>query len=305
MENSAHVREVPPDAGGAWSLSNLCRLELEARNCFAGPETGECAGILASTSGVAADSVKRFQDHFSEHADAYASHRPVYPDAFADFLADVAPGRNAAWEAGCGSGQLTTLLATRFRRVIATDASEEQIARAPDLPGVTYRCVRAESTRLPAGMADLCVAAQAVHWFDLDAYYAEVRRVGRKGGVVALATYALMDVDEAVDAVVRAFYNAELDAHWPPERRLVEEGYASLPFPFEEIAMPNFEMYAEWTLDQLIGYIRTWSGVRASVECGGGGAVDAFERDLERAWGDPAARRPVRWPVAGRIGRLR
>lgn len=258
----------------------------------------------AYLSRVATGTVKSFQDHFSGYADAYASHRPSYPDAFADFLADVAPGRNAVWEAGCGSGQLTTPLAARFRSVIATDASEEQIARAPNLPGVTYRCVRAESTGLPAQMADLCAAAQAAHWFDIDAYYAEVRRVGREGGVVAIVTYALMNVDDIVDAVVRSFYHAELDAHWPPERRLVEEGYASLPFPFEEIAMPDFEMYAEWTLDQLIGYIRTWSGVRAFVEQGGGGALEAFERDLARAWGDPAARRPVRWPMAGRVGRL-
>lgn len=253
---------------------------------------------------MAAGIVKDFQDHFSGHADAYASHRPVYPDAFADFLADFAPRRETAWEAGCGSGQLTTLLAARFRRVIATDASAEQIARAPDLPGVTYRCARAESTNLPARTADLCVAAQAAHWFDLDAYYAEVRRIGREGGIVALVTYALMNVDDALDAVVRAFYDAELDAHWPPERRLVEEGYASLPFPFEEIAMPAFEMRAEWTLGQFIGYIRTWSGVRAFVERGGGRAMQTFESDLERAWGDSEVRRTVRWPMSGRIGRL-
>lgn len=245
-----------------------------------------------------------FKDYFSRHSEQYAGFRPTYPEPLADFLVSVAPHRGAVWEAGCGSGQLTTLLAERFERVIATDPSEEQLANAPRRSNVEYRRARAEASGLASRTADLCLAAQAAHWFDLDGYYGEVRRVGRPGSVVALVTYGLMGVNDAVDEIIRTFYATELADYWPPERRLVETGYADLPFPFEEMDAPAFEMRAEWSLPQLLGYIRTWSGVRALLENVGSRPLDALEEDLAAEWGQPEVTRLIRWPLAMRLGRI-
>ena len=143
-----------------------------------------------------------FKDHFSTTAAAYAAHRPTYPAALTEFLGEIAPRSDLAWDAGCGSGQLSVLLADRFARVIATDASTEQIVHATPHPNVAYVVARAEAGVLGHCTADVAVAAQAAHWFDLPAYYAEVRRVGRPGGVVALVTYGLVRVDHVVDPVV-------------------------------------------------------------------------------------------------------
>ncbi len=245
-----------------------------------------------------------FKDHFSRHSGEYSRFRPSYPKRLADFLAGVSPRRGTVWEAGCGSGQLTTLLADRFERVLATDASEEQLANAPVLPNVEYRCVRAEDSGLPSRTADLCVAAQAAHWFDLDAYYTEVRRVGRTGSVVALVTYTLMQVNDSVDEIIRTFYASELADYWPPERRFVETGYADLPFPFEEMDAPAFEMSEEWSLPQLLGYVRSWSGVRALLENAGSRTFDVLEEDLAAEWGESEVRQVIRWPLAMRLGRI-
>jgi SAM-dependent methyltransferase len=142
-------------------------------------------------------------NHFAEGGADYAAGRPTYPAALADYLAHVAPRRGLAWESGCGSGQLTLLLAERFDRVIATDASADQLAHAPAHPKVEYRCVTAESSGLPDGVADLAVSAQAAHWFDLPAYFAEVRRAARPGAIVAMVTYGLTVIDDKIDAVVQ------------------------------------------------------------------------------------------------------
>ena len=245
-----------------------------------------------------------FQDHFSDVAGAYAVHRPSYPAALGDFLARLAPATRVAWDAGCGSGQLSVLLAGVFERVVATDASAEQIVRAASHPKVEYRCARAEASGLPERVADLATAAQAAHWFDLPAYFAEVRRVTRPGGVVALISYGVVTLDADLDAVIRPFYRDVLASYWPPERRHVDEGYRSLPFPFRELDTPAFEIRLEWRLEDLLGYVGTWSAVWALERAEGQGPFASFRRGLEAVWRPATAVRTVRWPLALRVGRV-
>lgn len=245
-----------------------------------------------------------FKDHFSSIASTYAAHRPTYPAAVVDYLADRSPRRDRAWDAGCGSGQLSTLLARRFTRVIATDPSAEQLAQARPDPGVEYRQASAEASGLDAASLDLAVAAQAAHWFDLPRYYAEVRRVVRSGGLVALLAYGVVHVDRDLTSIVDRFYWETLAGYWPVERRIVEEGYRSLPFPFPELETPPFLMTATWSLAELLGYVRTWSAVQAIARSRGGEPYAGFARALSEAWGDPARRRDVRWDLAVRLGRV-
>ena len=245
-----------------------------------------------------------FKDHFSGVAPAYAAHRPTYPPAVVDYLADQLTRREVAWDAGCGSGQLSSLLPARFARVIATDPSADQIAQARAHSGVEYRQASAEASGLEAGSVDLAVAAQAAHWFDLPRYYAEVRRVVRPGGLVALLAYGVVHVDRDLFAIVDRFYWQTLARFWPQERKIVEEGYRSLPFPFPELHAPAFAMTATWSLAQLLGYVRTWSAVQAIERERGGDAYAGFARALTGVWGDLAQQRVVRWDLAVRAGRV-
>ncbi len=246
-----------------------------------------------------------FKDHFSAHAEAYAKHRPVYPQALADALADRAPQTRLALDVGAGSGQLSLLLAARFDRVVATDASASQVANATQHPRVEYRVAKAEASGLGDASVDLVVAAQAAHWFDLDAFYAEVRRVSRPGGLVALVSYALLTTDPAIDGVLSSFHFGDLDGYWPPERKLVDEGYRSLPFPFAEVQVPPVTMTARWDLDALLGYVHTWSGLSVLAKSGpeATSRIERFERALAEAWGDDRGLvRDVAWPLAIRAG---
>src|SRR5688572_24279689 len=200
-----------------------------------------------------------FPDHFSSVAARYADFRPRYPAELFDYLATLVPCDAPVWDCAAGNGQATIGLAQRFARVVATDASPEQIAASSALPNVEFRVALAEASGLPDGAVGLVTVAQSLHWFDLPRFYAELKRVLRPGGLLAVWAYGINRVEgEAVDVIVQDFYGKTLGPYWPPSRQLVESGYRTLPFPFEEISPPSFSMETSWTLDRLIGYFSTW-----------------------------------------------
>ena len=245
-----------------------------------------------------------FRDHFSVAAAEYAARRPTYPRELVDFLASVAPSKKLAWDCGCGSGQLTALLADAFERVIATDASRAQIAQATPHPRIEYRVARAEASGLPSASFDLVVSAQAAHWFELDQFYAEAKRVLVPRGILALASYGVAKLDDDLHAALHPYYAETLKKHWPPERWHVDDEYRSIHFPFRELDKPVLEIRVEWTLAEMLGYVHTWSATLSLVKSGGAAELKSFEDRFSRAWGDPHKRRTIRWPLAMRIARL-
>ena len=250
-------------------------------------------------------SERNFKDHFSTVSASYAAHRPTYPASLIDFLTSIVPERELAWDAGCGSGQLSVLLAARFERVIATDASAEQLGQATPRANIEYRVARAETSGMADATVDLAVAAQAAHWFELERYYAEVRRVARPGAIVALVSYDMCSIDERLDPLVDHFYGGVLGRHWPAERKHVEDAYRSFPFPFREIEAPPLAIEVDWTLAQFLGYVDTWSAVRALLRSDGRAALEAFQRELSSAWGAARLTHSIRWPLGMRVGHAR
>lgn len=243
------------------------------------------------------------ENWFERGGEAYARFRPGYPDQLAASLAALAPSRQLAVDVGCGNGQLTRQLACHFDAVLGCDASAEQIANAVPAPGVSYRCAPAEALPVADGSVSLLVAAQAAHWFDLPAFYAEVRRAVVPGGVVALISYGVLQFEPALDARFQRFYRDEIGAYWPPERRLVDTGYATLDFPFAEMAAPPLSMRVLWSLPQLLGYLSTWSAVRRAGDAGQEALLRAFADDFAALWGDPQGQRALAWPIAMRLGK--
>jgi SAM-dependent methyltransferase len=249
-------------------------------------------------------SASGFKDHFSAHAAGYAAHRPTYPHRLIEVLAAAAPARGRVLDAGCGTGQLSVLLADAFDEVIATDASDRQIAEATPHPKVSYRVVRAEASGLADASVDLVTVAQAAHWFDLEPFYAEVRRIARPGAALALISYGTFTGGPDIAPVLHRFYHDETGPYWPPERRHVEAGYRTLPFPFAEVATPQLAIEVSWRLADLLGYVDTWSAVRAMEAAVGRAPYQRFGDDLGAVWGDPERRRPFRFPLALRLGRV-
>jgi SAM-dependent methyltransferase len=245
-----------------------------------------------------------FKDHFSAHAADYASHRPTYPPELFAFLASVCSGRALAWDCGTGNGQAAAAVAEHFDRVFATDPSAEQITNAEPHPKVQYAVAPAEACPLADGSADLVTVAQAIHWFDFDRFYSEVRRVLKPHGVMAAWGYAFQRVNPRVDAVLAKLEGEFVRPYWPPERRYPEARYTTVPFPFAEIPAPQFVMSANWTLADTLGYLNTWSATRRFVKERGFNPVDRLAPELAAAWGDANERRAVSWDLFLKVGRL-
>ena len=246
-----------------------------------------------------------FKDHFSGHAAVYASFRPSYPLALFDFVSSL-PARHAlAWDCATGNGQAAVDLAARFARVIATDASAEQLSHAVPHPRVEYRQALAERSGLDDGAVDVVTVATALHWFDFDRFYAEVERVLAPGGALVAWAYNLARVTPELDVLIDRLARQVVGAYWPPERRWVDEEYRTLPFPFDEVAVPELWIEEPWDFDRFIPYFGTWSATVRYRQATGHDPLELVGEEMARAWGDPAQVRTVRWPLMMRAGRPR
>jgi SAM-dependent methyltransferase len=243
-----------------------------------------------------------FKDHFSKQAADYAKFRPGYPRELFDYLGSIAPSRQLAWDCGTGNGQAAIGLASVFDHVLATDASEKQIANAEQHERIEYRVAPAEHSTLDSSTVDLIMVAQALHWFDLNQFYSEARRVLKSNGVLAASAYNLLTIEPAIDEVVNRYYYEVVGPFWPPERKLVEQ-FVELPFPFQEIDPPKFEMIAHWNLDHLLGYLRTWSSTQRFIAAKDCDPLEQIINQLRSAWGESRQTRAVIWPLIVRIGR--
>ena len=243
-----------------------------------------------------------FKDHFSKQAADYAQFRPTYPQELFDYLGNIAPSRQLAWDCGTGNGQAAVGLASVFDSVIATDASEKQITNAALHERVDYRVALAEDSDIDSGTVDLIMVAQALHWFDLSRFYAEAQRVLKPDGVLAASAYNLLQIEPVIDEVVNRYYYEVVGSFWPPERKLVER-FADLPFTFHKIDPPKFEMRASWNLDHLVGYLRTWSSTQRFIAAKDSDPLKQIMDDLRTAWGAPKQTRNIIWPLTLRIGR--
>jgi ubiquinone/menaquinone biosynthesis C-methylase UbiE len=245
-----------------------------------------------------------FQDHFSEVAGDYARYRPTYPDSLFDHLEFLCPDTSLAWDCGAGSGQASVALASRFRHVLASDMSHSQISRAPQIDNVCYHLAQAEVAAIPSVAVDLVTVAQALHWFPHREFFAEVRRVLKPDGIFAAWCYTLMSVDAPVDPIIHQFYYDIVGPYWPLRRGLVEDAYRSLEVPFVKVESPEFYMEAEWSLQELVGYLGTWSAVRSYRKTQNADPRHLIAKQLADAWKPEGERKKIRWPLHVLLGKL-
>jgi SAM-dependent methyltransferase len=242
---------------------------------------------------------------FASVAREYAYFRPGYPPELFAWLARVAPRRDAVWDCGCGSGQASVALAEHFETVFATDSAPEQIAAAKTHERVRYSAAPAEHSGLAEKSVDLVTVAQALHWFDVDAFYAEAARVARPGAIIAVWNYPRPQfLDAELDRRFFDFYSEVVGPYWPPERRHIEAGYRTLPFPFAEVAAPEFGLALNWNLAQVLGYVSSWSATARYRKALGTDPVPLLRDSLSDVWTDPGNLAAIRMPLGMRAGEL-
>jgi SAM-dependent methyltransferase len=237
-----------------------------------------------------------FKDHFSASAADYASARPLYPQALFEWIAAIAPAHGQVWEAGCGNGQASRDLAKHFDAVFATDPSAAQIAQASAPDNVVFAVEPGERCSLPSGSVDAVCVAQALHWFDRGAFFAECERVLKPGSVLVAWGYQDIVVPPALAAANERFQD-EIRDYWPPERELIDTAYADFDWPFDRVDPPGFVLDADWPVSRLLTYFSSYSAVKRYREARGVDPVAAQAEAFAAAWGDANATQRLHWPL--------
>ncbi|WP_028240358.1 class I SAM-dependent methyltransferase [Stutzerimonas azotifigens] len=240
---------------------------------------------------------------FSARADGYAQFRPRYPAPLFDWLAAQCRTHRRALDIAAGSGQASRPLTRHFEQVLACDASEAQLRAARPWTGMHPIAADAERLPLAARSADLVVVAQALHWFATPEFFAEAERVMAPGGLFCAWCYSLVSLSPPIDALVAELHGVTLAGYWPEGRASVDAGYRDLTPPFQRLPVPQFAITADWRLEHLLGYLRTWSAVERWSRQHARDPLAELEPRLRATWGDPERLHQARWPlhfIAGR-----
>lgn len=247
----------------------------------------------------------KFKDYFSENSEEYGRFRPKYPTELFSYLSSISNRHEKAWDCATGTGQSAVLLSDYFSEVIATDASKSQIENAEKKQSITYQVATAENSNIEKNSINLITVAQAFHWFNIDAFSKEVNRVLKDKGLIAIWSYNLLSVQENIDETIYYLYNTILGDYWPKERKMIEDGYKNIEFPFNKMELPEFNMLAEWNLFQLIGYLCTWSATKKYQKITGINPVEEIHGKISKIWGSPEKILSVKWSLNIRVWKKR
>lgn len=242
------------------------------------------------------------KDNFSAQAKSYARYRPDYSVDIIEYIASFIENRGIALDVATGNGQVAAKLAKYFNMVYATDISEKQLENAIQADNIVYKKERAEQTSFSNEMFDLITVAQAIHWFDFDAFYKEVYRILKPDGLFVVMGYGLFSTNPDSDRLIRHLHAGILGDYWDPERRYVDEGYKTIPFPFDEIEAQEFSETFTWSFDHLLGYIESWSAVQHYIKKNGSHPVDLIRDELKESW--ERGNDKATFPLLLRIGKL-
>lgn len=245
-----------------------------------------------------------FTDLFSESADLYARARPHYPHDLFTFIARHAPSLERAWDCGTGNGQAAISLAAHFSKVYATDPSQDQLNHASAASNVCYSVQRAEQTTFPAKHFDAICVAQALHWFDFDLFFSEVKRLAKPGAIFTAWGYSWPGVTPSFDDIFKSVIRDVIEPYWAPQNRLLWRAFADVPFPFDRLDPPEYQISASWTFHQFLSYIATWSAIRKYAVETGEELLDKAESVLRPHWGNPDVARDVSMPLCVLAGHV-
>jgi SAM-dependent methyltransferase len=241
---------------------------------------------------------------FSAVSKEYARFRPRYPRGLFEWIASLVNRHELAWDCATGNGQAATGLADDFAHVEATDANPEQLRHATPHPRITYREATADASGLAAAAVDVVTVGQALHWLPLDLFYAEVQRVTRPGGALVAFGYHLPGIGvPEVDRAMTHFHDVIVGPYWRPERQIVVDRLRTIPFPFNEIAAPPFEIRIPMSLGTFGDFLRTQSATERYKKVVGADPVPDFEASVASIWGGRDQIREVVFPMFVRAGR--
>ncbi len=234
---------------------------------------------------------------FSDKSDIYAQARPTYPEELFKYIKSICKQDKLAWDCATGNGQAAVGLSHIFEHVVATDISKEQIAHHKALPNVEFSVCPAEQTPFSNDSFDLVNVAQALHWFDFDRFWPEVKRVLKPGGAFITYAYGWSEITPEIDALIESEIKQLVEPYWAVNNRLIMNAYRDIDFPFAPLATPDIPIRLGWNFDHLMNYLHSWSATRRCMDAQGNVFFENARNTLGRAWGAPEKIRDVVMPM--------
>ena len=248
--------------------------------------------------------MKKIQDNFSKQSDVYKKYRPIYPRELYDEILQLTKEQGSCWDCGTGNGQVALELSKHFKKVYATDISKNQISKADKGNNIIYSVERSEQTSFKTDQFDLITVAQAIHWFDLIGFNKEVYRVAKNKAILAIWGYGLLRIDASLDLLIDGFYKNIVGPYWNQERKHVDTAYKTIPLDFKEIKLKKkHQIKTSWTLNELEGYLNSWSSVQNYIAINHKNPVDDLISMVNGIWDDKSSKE-IRFPIFTRIGRI-
>ncbi|KTD20065.1 ubiquinone/menaquinone biosynthesis methyltransferase [Legionella lansingensis] len=245
-----------------------------------------------------------YVDHFNQDSAQYLLFRPTYPDDLYRYLTKLIEN-GCVWDCATGNGQAALALANYFSTVIATDINPQPLKFAANHPNIQYICCPAENTPLQDNSMDLITVAQALHWFNFELFYQEVRRVAKPSAYMAAWCYTLGKFHLPIDEVIGELYYRILgNKYWPKERHYVDDAYTTIPFPFTREPTPSFFIEKDMNLNQLVGYLKTWSAVKEYQLHNQEDPIQLIINKLQDSWGEPNLKHTINWPLHLLVGKI-
>jgi SAM-dependent methyltransferase len=246
-----------------------------------------------------------FKDFFSKHAAEYARYRPGYPPELFDYLNSITDNHHRAWDSAAGNGQAALELAPFFNEIIATDASEKQIINAIQHPKIKYRVAPSESSGIEPNSVNLITVATAIHWFQLEKFYAEVKRIMASGGILAVWNYGEANVNNAVDSIFHKYLYEIVGSYAAPEFWRGINMETEIDFPFQKIAVPGFKITYNWDLREYLNFIMTWSPTQGYIMANNSNPLEIIQDELKTVWGDENEKKLITWKLKLKAGRIK
>jgi SAM-dependent methyltransferase len=245
------------------------------------------------------------KDLFSEQSDQYAKFRPSYPRELFEYLLKFVKNCDHAWDCATGNGQAAGALAEYFKKVEASDLSESQIKKSILKNNIEYHVCPAEHTPFADNSFDLITVAQAYHWLNWEKFHKEASRVAKEDAVIAIWGYNLLISDDPVlNRFIDYFYYEVVGPYWDPERKYVDESYATADFDFTPLPSRNFVIRLQWNRQQFFGYLKSWSSVRNYIKKNNSTPLDLVWEDLEKIWGEKEEKL-IQFPLFLKLGRVK
>ena len=244
------------------------------------------------------------KDLFSEQAKNYALYRPVYPEELFTYIISFVKQKEFAWDCATGNGQSAVPLSSHFKKVFASDISQNQLQQAVRKDNIEYIVCTAEATPFLANKFDLITVSQAYHWLNWQQFHDEAISVGKPNCIVAIWMYDLISSQQKdLNTLIKQFYKNITGPYWDAERWHVDDHYANVQFNFEPLPSKDFVIETTFTPEQLLGYFETWSATQNFIKANGYSPIEKIRDDLYKIWPGNETRYFL-FPVILKLGRI-